>query len=84
MSFQRDPKTDLVVTRHAGLVQRVKSVTGALCAAPTPTQRQGLLDELGTLNRILTDLVVKKKGRLRSPLGEQTQKRLHLVGDQGR
>jgi hypothetical protein len=60
------------------LVNRVKSVTGALCAAPDAEKREALLDELGVLTRILTDLVVAKKGRLRSPV-ETHSRRLHLV-----
>jgi hypothetical protein len=60
------------------LVNRVKSVTGALCAGPDAEKREALLDELGVLTRILTDLVVAKKGRLRNP-AERPSRRLHLV-----
>lgn len=60
------------------LVNRVKSVTGALCAAPDAEKREALLDELGMLTRILTELVVAKKGRLRNPV-ETPSRRLHLL-----
>ena len=60
------------------LVNRVKSVTAALCAAPDAEKREALLNELGVLTRILTDLVVAKKGRLRNPVETPTG-RLHLV-----
>jgi len=60
------------------LVNRVKSVTGALCAAPDAEKREALLNELGVLTRILTDLVIANKRRLRNPV-ETPSRRLHLV-----
>ena len=41
---------------HAALVERIRSVTGALCAAPSPHKRQALVDELEALTRVLADL----------------------------
>lgn len=75
------PKSEIRLILRNGpdeLVNRVKSVTGALCAAPDAEKREALLNELGVLTRILTDLVVAKKGRLRNP-AETPYRRLHLV-----
>jgi len=49
------------------LVERIKSVRAALLVATDPTARNALLDELGAATKELAELVLLKKGRLKSP-----------------
>ena len=50
------------------LVERIKSIRASLHMATDPDQRNALLDELGAATRELAELILKKEGRLKSPL----------------
>lgn len=53
---------------HVALVQRIKSVREALQAEVNPEKRNMLLDELGAATSELAELILKREGKLKSPI----------------
>jgi hypothetical protein len=53
---------------YGALVERNKFIRASLHLATDPDTRNDLLDELGTATRELAELILRKEGRLRSPL----------------
>ena len=53
---------------HDALVERIRSIRASLHDTTNPDKRSTLLDELGVATRELAELILKKKGRLKSPL----------------
>ena len=53
---------------HKALGERIKAIRTSLHGATDPDKRDKLLDDLGAATRELTELVLLKKGKLRSPL----------------
>ena len=54
--------------RHDELVERIRSVRAELHMATDPDVRSKLHDELGEATKELVELVLERKGRLKSPL----------------
>ena len=53
---------------HNTLVERINSIRASLRLATDPDTRSALLDELGAATLELAELILQKKGRLKSPL----------------
>ena len=53
---------------HGKLVERIKSARAALRTITDPEQRNAILDELGAATLALANVILKKEGRLKSPL----------------
>ncbi len=53
---------------HVALVQRIKSVREALQAEVNPEKRNVRLDELGAATSELAELILKREGKLKSPI----------------
>ncbi len=54
--------------KHIALVQRIKFLREALQAEVDPEKRNVLLDELGAATSELAELILKREGKLKSPI----------------
>ena len=54
--------------KYAVVVQRLRAARVALQGATDPDTRNLILEELGKATRELTELILAKEGRLKSPL----------------
>jgi hypothetical protein len=60
--------TPIPADRHATLVKRILAARAALHDATDPDTRAAALEELGAATRELSELILAREGRLKSPL----------------
>ncbi len=54
---------------YGALVEQVKSIRASLRLTTDPDARNRLFEELGEVTKQLTELILKREERLKSPLG---------------